>query len=161
MFIPTTQLTTASGLWDGDLRRGSDKTITSSTTLEDDGVLQFTVVADTVYYFELLLAYVEIAGSGTPDIKYAFAVSTGSFDSTAYRNTRGLGGTSAAQNLSTNDMTSAVGAGTNAEQRMILSQGWFGVTAPALVTVQWAQNTLSGNGVTVLAGSVLRWKAMS
>lgn len=141
------------GLWTV-VTKASDESVTSSTTLQDDNELQYTVVAGASYYFSLELAH---NGASTGDFKWAFALSTGSF-TRGWRKVIGYYNTTtvtAAEGL-VNDMTTAVTAGASATENLVQNiSGFFIPSANATLKLQWAQNTSDGTATIVKAGSRL------
>jgi len=55
---------------DNYVYKAADETVTSSTTLQDDDHLKFTMKANTIYQFEFVLLREQ---RGSPDFKGAFA----------------------------------------------------------------------------------------
>lgn len=145
--------------WDVTIVRGTDKSVTSNSTIADDGVLQFNVLTNTMYWFEMFLLYNEPANSGTPDIKHDFALSTGSF-STAMRAHWGHSTTNAAQAATLADMSTVITNGANASMRVVHVEGFFLPSADATFKFRWAQNVSNGNAVVVYGPSVLRYRKM-
>ncbi len=138
----------------------TDENVTSSTTLQDDDDFQVSVLANTPYYFEMLLL---VSSTGTADFKHAFALSTGSF-TRSWRSYVGLGTTTAViQSSQIADMTTAVvHAGAGGETIVDRVIGYFYVSANATLKLQWAQNSSDGSpGTTLSAGSSLRIRDMT
>ena len=133
------------------VRKSSDQTVTSSTTLVNDSQLKFAVAANETYIFQAWLY--TFAADGTPDIKVTF---TGPSGSTLFWSSSQVIFNAAA---STTLTVVAPGATTadlfvDANLRAIQLYGTIanGATAGDL-QFQFAQNTSSANGTSVKAGS--------
>jgi len=133
------------------VRKSSDQTVTSSTTLVNDSQLKFAVAANETYIFQAWLY--TYAADATPDIKTTF---TGPSGSTVFWSSSQV---IFLANGSTT-LTVVAPGGTvgdffvDSNLRAIQLYGTIsnGATAGD-VQLQWAQNTSSANGTTVRAGS--------
>jgi hypothetical protein len=144
--------------WDEIIEKQADESVTSSTALQDDNELKFDVVTDGVYEFKVVLAYVEPAGSGTPDLDVAFGVSAGAVaGGNSGSHVVGTTGGAAVHTVNNTVATEAT-LGTAGGSRVVVIEGWVRATADAVFSLQWAQNVSSGNTVTVQAGSVLMYR---
>lgn len=133
------------------VRKSSDQTVTSSTTLVNDTQLKFAVAASETFIFQAWLY--TFAADGTPDIKVTF---TGPAGSTVFWSSSQVIFNAAAATTLT---VVAAGAATgdlfvDANFRAIQLYGTIlnGGTAGDL-QFQFAQNTSSANGTSVKAGS--------
>jgi hypothetical protein len=143
--------TLTSGATVKSVRKSSDQTVTSSTTLVNDSQLKFAVAASETYIFQAWLY--TYAADATPDIKTTF---TGPSGSTVFWSS------SQVIYLANGSTTLTVVApgGTvgdffvDSNLRAIQLYGTIlnGATAGD-VQLQWAQNTSSANGTSVKAGS--------
>ncbi len=145
--------TLATGATVKSVRKSSDQTVTSSTTLVNDSQLKFAIEASTTYTFTAWL-YV-YAADGTPDIKVTFTAPAGSTLFWSSSQVIFLA------NASTT-LTVVAPAGTTGDffvdsnLRVVQLYGSVlnGGTAGD-VQLQWAQNTSSANGTSVKAGSYI------
>jgi hypothetical protein len=134
----------------------SNTTITSSTTLTSDPDLVLALAANVNYAWQFIIFY---AGGtqGSSDIKYQWTLPAGASLSHApvYISTAGAAGVGATYPASTPRPAGTNGGGNTLA---ITASGEIttGGTAGNL-TLQWAQNTSSGTGTTVQAGS---WAAI-
>jgi hypothetical protein len=135
------------------VRKSSDQTVTSSTTLVNDNQLKFAAAANETYIFEAWLY--TYAADATPDIKVTFtspAASTlfwsssqviflanGSTTLTVVAPSATVGDFFVDSNLRVVQLFGTVANGANAGD----------------IQLQWAQNTSSANGTTVRAGSYI------
>jgi hypothetical protein len=134
--------------------KGGDQTVTSSTTLVNDGGLFVSVAANASYVFQVFLDY-EGGTQGSSDIKYGWSVPSG----TTMRYTDfhiSTGGTATAGGLSLESTVTAAGTNGSGNKRGVFMNGSV-VTAGTAGTLQlqWAQNTSSGTGTIVHAQSYL------
>jgi len=133
------------------VRKSSDQTVTSSTTLVNDSQLKFAVAASETFIFQAWLY--TFAADGTPDIKVTFTGPAGS--TVLWSSSQVIFNAAAATTL-----TSVAAGGTSsdlfvdANNRAIQLYGTIvnGSTAGDL-QFQFAQNTSSANGTSVKAGS--------
>lgn len=133
------------------VRKSSDQTVTSSTTLVNDSQLKFAIGASETYIFQAWLY--TYAADGTPDIKVTF---TGPSGSTVFWSSSQVIFNSAAATT----LTVVSAGGTTADlfvdanYRAIQLYGTIvNSTTAGDVQLQWAQNTSSANGTSVKAGS--------
>jgi hypothetical protein len=147
------------------VRKASDESLNSSTTLQNDDALLFSVAANERWLVNLYLLVQAAANAGTMDFKcgWSYPTSTtmfwapnGSY-TTAEPSWVGGGLTGASLDLLT--QTESIGVGLSAN-----SPDVNGLTISAIVRVagtagtlnfQWAQNTSNGSNLTVMADSVL------
>lgn len=136
------------------IRKSADESVTSSTTLQNDDHLLFTVVAGQSYVFELWL--VLFSTSAVPDVKVGFTFPAGTMAFGAF------GGDGTAQGFANSAATSgttvvalgvAVSTSPNATNGRV--SGSFLCTTGGTVQMQWAQNVSDAVGMTVKAGSTL------
>jgi hypothetical protein len=135
------------------VRKPSDESLASSTTLQDDDHLQLTVAANDAWYCRyVLLADVPV----TPDIKIAFTFPASgrvAFQSSWFATdgtvTLGRWG-------GTTTPTAAVAASGNTNQESLIIEGLFvnSSTAGTLI-LQWAQNTSDASAVVMKTHSTL------
>lgn len=150
----------ARAYWDAVIRKSATESVTSSTALQDDDELQFAVTLGTSYYFELVLLYDAVGGSGTPDIKHDCALNGGATFSLAWRQHVGVSTAGAIQAGEVADMTTLITNGT-ATPRMLQMTGSFTVaTSGGTFVLRWAQNTSDAAATRVLLGSTLSYRAM-
>ena len=158
----TSQMLDAIDLWDAVIVKQASESVASSTTLQNDDELTFPVVSGKSYLIELFVHYDEPVGSGTPDIKFACSLGTADTGNTftlayfQYLNT---------SNVSTfthvSDMVNlAAAAGAAGSARFFYIHILTVVDENGTFAFQWAQNTTSVNASRVLAGSVLRYRAL-
>lgn len=136
------------------VRKPSNETVTSSTALQDDDHLQLTVEANTSFEVRMLLRY---AAQLADDIKISFSGPAGATFDCAIM---GLDTAATAFANDTNILlaiSTAVGlgglGGTNCGAYitgLLITSGTAGT-----FKLQWAQNNLSGSGVSVLSGSYM------
>jgi hypothetical protein len=133
------------------VRKSSDQTVTSSTTLVNDSQLKFAVAANETYIFQAWLY--TYAADGTPDIKVTFTGPSGS--TVLWSSSQVIFNAAAATTLtSVNPGGTSADLFVDANNRAIQLYGTIlnGATAGD-VQLQWAQNTSSANGTSVKAGS--------
>jgi hypothetical protein len=143
--------TPAAGATIKSVRKSSDQTVTSSTTLVNDSQLKFAVEASTTYVFQAWLY--TYAADGTPDIKVTFTSPAGS--TLFWSSSQVIYNAAAATTL-----TVVAPGGTTGDLfvdsnlRAIQLYGTIlNSTTAGDVQLQWAQNTSSANGTSVKAGS--------
>jgi len=133
--------------------KGSDQSVTSSTTPVNDSALFVPLVANATYWFAAFIDY-EGGTGGSSDLKWNYTVPAGAnMRATAsYRNTSGTAVTWNLMNASQSI------AGTNGAGN-VLGASVFGTIAMSStagnVQMQWAQNTSSGTATIVHTGSVI------
>lgn len=136
------------------VRKGSDESVTSNTTLQDDDVLQLTLEANTSFEVRLFIRYTaSLAG----DLKFAFAGPAGSsFDYYSLGMETAAGGVTGLQGV-TITMPTAVGHGGLAGTTVGVVIEGLAITAgtAGVLKLQWAQNTSDGTATVVKAGSFM------
>lgn len=143
--------TLVSGATVKTVRKSSDQTVTSSTTLVNDSQLKFAVAANETYIFQAWLY--TYAADGTPDIKVTFTGPSGS--TVLWSSSQVIFNSGAATTLTVvNPGGTTADLFVDANFRAIQLYGTIlnGATAGD-VQLQWAQNTSSANGTSVKAGS--------
>jgi len=133
------------------VRKSSDQTVTSSTTLVNDSQLLFAVAANETYIFQAWLY--TFAADGTPDIKVTF---TGPAGSTVFWSSSQVifnaGGTTTLTVVAPGATTADLFVDSNLRAIQLYGTILNGGTAGNL-QFQFAQNTSSANGTSVKAGS--------
>lgn len=151
-----------SDFWDATIVKATTESVSSSTTLQNDDELTFAVVSGKSYLIELFVHYDEPVGSGTPDIKFACSLGTADTGNTF---TLGLFQYLNTSNVSTlthiSDIANlAAAAGAAGSARFLYIRILTVVDENGTFVFQWAQNTSSANATRVLAGSILRYRAL-
>ena len=135
------------------VRKSSNQSVTSSTTLVNDSQLKFAVEANTTYLFNIWLWV--YAADGTPDIKLTVVGPSGSTlywsPSTYYATSDG---TNALGTVNAGTVTLNAFVDANERNQLYFGSILNGATAGD-VTLQWAQNTSSGTATTIKAGSYI------
>jgi hypothetical protein len=135
------------------VRKSSDQTVTSSTTLVNDSQLKFAVAANETYIFEAWLY--TYAADGTPDIKVTF---TGPSGSTVLWSSSQVifnaGGATTLTVVSPGGTSADLFVDANLRAIQLYGSVLNGATAGDL-QFQFAQNTSSANGTSVKAGSYI------
>jgi len=143
--------TLTSGATVKSVRKSSDQTVTSSTTLVNDSQLKFAVAANETYIFQAWLY--TYAADGTPDIKVTF---TGPSGSTVLWSSSQVifnaGGSTTLTVVSTGGTAADLFVDSNFRAIQLYGTILNGGTAGDL-QFQFAQNTSSANGTSVKAGS--------
>jgi hypothetical protein len=133
------------------VRKSSDQTVTSSTTLVNDSQLLFAVAANETYIFQAWLY--TYAADGTPDIKVTF---TGPAGSTVFWSSSQVifnaGGSTTLTVVAPGATTADLFVDSNLRAIQLYGTILNGGTAGNL-QFQFAQNTSSANGTSVKAGS--------
>jgi len=146
-------VTTTAGATVKTVRKSSDQTVTSSTTLVNDSQLKFAVAASETYIFQAWLY--TYAADGTPDIKVTF---TGPAGSTVLWSSSQVifnaGGATTLTVVSPGATTADLFVDANLRAIQLYGTILNGGTAGDL-QFQFAQNTSSANGTSVKAGSSL------
>ena len=141
----------AAGATVKSVRKSSDQTVTSSTTLVNDSQLKFAVAANETYIFQAWLY--TYAADGTPDIKVTF---TGPSGSTVFWSSSQVifnaGGATTLTVVSPGATTADLFVDANLRAIQLYGTILNGATAGDL-QFQFAQNTSSANGTSVKAGS--------
>jgi hypothetical protein len=133
------------------VRKSSDQTVTSSTTLVNDSQLLFAVAANETYIFQAWLY--TFAADGTPDIKVTF---TGPAGSTVFWSSSQVifnaAGSTTLTVVAPGATTADLFVDSNLRAIQLYGTILNGGTAGNL-QFQFAQNTSSANGTSVKAGS--------
>jgi hypothetical protein len=135
------------------VRKSSNQSVTSSTTLVNDSQLKFAVEANTTYIFNIWLWV--YAADGTPDIKLTVTGPSGStiaYSPSTYYAT--ADGTTALGTVNVGGGTFSAFVDANERNQLYFGSISNGATAGDL-QFQWAQNTSSGTSTTVKAGSYI------
>lgn len=136
----------------------SDESVTSSTTLQDDDHLTFTMVASKIYAVSGAL----LVDSGTtPDFKWDLNLA-GSSTADLISKAMLPNGASQVYKYSENDVEATMGAGAgtpmmSAEFTAIIKADGSG----GALTLRWAQNTSNGTASKLLAGSWLSYTLLN
>jgi len=147
------------GWWDTMITKAADESVVSSTTLQDDDHLQFSVTLNTFYEFEISLIFV---GHSAGDIQIAFAISTGTLTGAYFGH--GQNASDVFQIQGGDPMTTVTpwGAqGSTTNPRLVKVHGSIYNTANATFKLQWAQNGSSATATTVKAGSKLGYRVVA
>ena len=143
--------TLTSGATVKSVRKSSDQTVTSSTTLVNDSQLKFAVAANETYIFQAWLY--TYAADGTPDIKVTF---TGPSGSTVLWSSSQVifnaGGSTTLTVVSAGGTAADLFVDSNLRAIQLYGTILNSSTAGDL-QFQFAQNTSSANGTSVKAGS--------
>lgn len=145
------------GYFDATVVKTATESVTSSTTLQNDDELSFSVVANTSYYIEVILVYDSPAGGGTPDIKTQFALAAGAFVSAQVF---GVGVSNAEAATTQNVFNTAIVWGTGTTPRVLRLEVFVRADTTTTLHFQWAQNVSGVNATRVLAGSTLSYRAL-
>ena len=143
----------------GFAQKTADESVTSSTTLQDDDHLQYTIDATGKYVFELTL-FARSAADAAGDLRIDMVGPAGTFTWGAI----GLDVTLASGNTGTVN-TAASGSpynfGLSTTQLMIIVKGLFVATATGTLKLQWAQQASNANASTIKAGSHMTVKQVA
>jgi hypothetical protein len=142
--------------------KSADETVTSSTTLQNDNHLVFSVAAGGTYIFEVFL--LADCAANNVDMKIAFTFPAGSmvFGVLGLDPATGAGGvvgniqTSGTASATSGSTAVSVGVAGGHAITANAVRGSFVASGAGTVTLQWAQDSSSANGVTVSAGSYIR-----
>lgn len=143
--------TLTSGATVKSVRKSSDQTVTSSTTLVNDSQLKFAAAANETYIFQAWLY--TYAADGTPDIKVTFTSPAGS--TLFWSSSQVIFNAAAATTLTVvapGGTTGDLFVDSNLRAIQLYGTVLNGSTAGD-IQLQWAQNTSSANGTSVKAGS--------
>jgi hypothetical protein len=135
------------------VRKSSNQSVTSSTTLVNDSQLKFAIAANETFIFNVWL-WVYTA-DGTPDIKLTMTGPSGStlyWSPSTYYAT--ADGTNALGTVNAGTVTLNAFSDANERNQLYFGSILNGGTAGD-VQLQWAQNTSSGTATTVKAGSYI------
>lgn len=136
--------------------KGSNESVTSSTTVQNDDELLFTATDGTGYAVDFCLVYANAAGTN-PDIKFDLgedSTTRGSFI-VDYLSTADTATSTAV----VANQTATIAAGTTTTKRVAQGWGWH-TGAGGTFRIRWAQNSSNGTATIVYAGSYLRYKAV-
>jgi|TARA_R110000824_G_scaffold349982_2_gene536900 hypothetical protein len=136
----------------------SDESVTSSTSVQDDDQLTFTMAADKIYAISGALL---IDSGTTPDFKWSLNLA-GSSTADLLSKYLSPGGSSAVYRFSENDDNSTMGYGAGtpgmtAEFTGIIKADGSG----GALTLQWAQNTSNGTASKLLTGSWISYTLLN
>lgn len=148
------------------VEKGSDETVTSSATVQNDDELELTLAPGTWKITSLLFA--SGASGSNQDIKIGYTFPTGTFSWGAWgyhpnwSNVDGSRDMNAEGDvLDSSSPTSARGFGTVTGANVpILVIGSLVNTASGVLRLQWAQNTANATGTTLKAGSWMEARRM-
>lgn len=145
------------------MRKPADEAVASSTALQNDDHLLFTVEAGKSYVFDLVLIFVAGASSSAIDAKVGFsfpgAAGSLTFGTTALdpATASGLGQVQIGGVAAATSGVSAVGVGVaGGVDSCVRVSGSIAATAAGTVRLMWAQNTASASSMTLKAGSTLQ-----
>lgn len=135
----------------------ADESVTSSTTLQNDNHLFYTVGATGTYIFDLWL-WMNSAANAAGDIKIGFTFPTGTCGFTAIGLDTTLAssftGTMHTQGVnSATSGTTALALGLSTSTTVGHVHGFLIATATGTLQMQWAQNGSNGSASTILTGS--------
>ena len=138
----------------------SDTAARTSTTAAADGVLEFPVVANTSYRFDL---YAIFQGDATADLKFGFTTPTGTIHATVEGALTTVASGSDYDRfltLTSSGQTAVVGVAGASTPISVRISGVVHPTADGTVALIWAPNAAgAGTGVTRLARSQLYYRA--
>jgi hypothetical protein len=144
--------------WDSTITKASNETVNNSAAFQDDDALQFSVTANGVYYFELVIAYTSNASA---NIKFQATVAAGTQYAAAVSQKLSTGGAPVGNNSEgINGLASWSSlCGGHATLPMSYTvKGWFVPSNTTTWKLQWAQNTANVSNTVVRAGSFVRYK---
>lgn len=133
--------------------KGSNQT-GSGSTLANDSALFLPVLANAVYYFELMLGY-QGGTLGSSDIKLGWTVPSGTVMGYALEGNT-TGGVATPGTWCTQSSTPPLGTAGSGVPVGATASGTIAVgSTGGTMQLQWARNAGSGTAPTVLAGSTL------
>jgi len=137
--------------------KGSDESVTSSATLQDDNDLLYALPAIGTYIFEMWL-YATSAANAAGDLKVALTFPTGTMRFSALGPDPAIASASVAQgvwftHLGATSGTSAISVGCSTNSNLVLMHGLFAASATGTLRLQWAQDTSNASATTIKAGS--------
>lgn len=135
----------------------SDESVTSSSTLQDDDELTFSLSSGYVYAFEFALFFT--SASATPDFKFQFSDPGGTFN-IQYLYWIGANTTGADFAIDESSSARTVAIAAN-DVAMIVGKGILEPTSSGTFKLQWAQNVSDATAVTLKAGSWMRAKRVA
>jgi hypothetical protein len=135
----------------------ADESVASSTTLQNDNHLAYTVGATGTYVFDLWL-YCTSAANAAGDIKFGFTFPTGTchFSANGPDSALASGTVQSTQwqaITSATSGTSALGFGASTSTNALEIRGILIATATGTLQLQWAQLASNASASTILAGS--------
>lgn len=133
--------------------KGSNQTVTSSTTLQNDNTLFVPVLASAVYRFDCMLTY-QGGTQGSSDLKFAFVGPSGTTMAYSVQGITTAGVATAGYVRALAGMAVGSNGGGNSFAVTMTGSVSVGSTAGTL-QLQWAQNTSNATGTIVQAGSIL------
>ncbi len=132
------------------IRKTADESVTSSTTLQNDDQLTFSIGANETYIYHIIMnATMASAGS----IKYTVTAPSGATCSTSSFGIDSTG--SGGELLNAGCGTSGFYGGTGTTSYETIDGTVTTGATPGTVTLQWAQNSSNGTATVVKAGSQL------
>lgn len=146
----------------GFVRKTADESVTSSTALQNDNELLYSIADTGTYLFDLYV-FATSAANAAGDINIGFSFPTGTlhFASTGADTGIASGNTSTGQWAALLSATSGVttgGYGLSTSNLMIHVHGILIATATGTLQFMWAQNSSNANASTVKAGSHMEVK---
>ena len=150
----------------GYVRKTADESVTSSTTLQNDDHLLWTIPQAGSYAFEVSLIVVS-AANAAGDISLGFTFPTG----TLYWGAQGLDETLAANTAgqmrskadtdAASPTTSGFPFGASTADSLLRVSGLLVATASGTLQFQWAQNASNASATTVKTGSFMTVKQVA
>ena len=145
--------------------KGSDESVTSSTTLQDDNDLLFVLPAIGTYLFDIWV-YAQSATNAAGDLKVALTFPTGTMRYSALGPDPAIASASVASgvwftHLGATSGTSAISAGLSTNTNLVWMHGMFAASATGTLRLQWAQDTSNASASTVKAGSHMQIKQVA
>lgn len=134
------------------IRKSADESVTSSTTLQNDDQLTFSIGANETYIVHITMNATMVTG-GAGSIKYTLTAPSGATCNTSAIGADGSGTSGEILNGSCGTTGAYGGSGTSSVEN-IDATITTGATSGS-VTLQWAQNTSNGTATRVKAGSSL------
>lgn len=132
----------------------ADESVSSSTTVQDDDHLFFTLAANSFYELKCWLRV--YAATGTPHFRYAFVEADGEYD-TYVRSFDQGGTTTTASDAANESVVDDVLALNAATEKLMEITGWIRTGGSGGVfKLQWAQWTSDATATTVRAGSYMK-----
>lgn len=143
----------------GYVLKSADESVTSSTTLQNDDALVYTIGDTGTYVFDAYL-WVTSAANAAGDINVAWSFPTGTCHWGGHALFTDLassvsGTFAASSHLSATSGSSVHGFGASTSQTMIWLHGILIATATGSLQFMWCQNSSNANATTVKAGSHL------
>lgn len=144
----------------GFVAKTADESVTSSTTLQNDNHLAYTIGATGTYVFEVVI-FGTSAANAAGDIKVGFSFPTGTCRFAGSGPDPGLASGSVQSGewfvqLSATSGSTAIGYGLSTSTVRIVIEGTLAATATGTLQLMWAQASSSGSASTVKEGSYMR-----